>query len=870
MPNDFPLANTDNLFLKGGGQMGELMRARDWSPSALGPPGDWPQSLKTTISIILNSKFPMFLFWGPELTCFYNDAYRPSLGQDGKHPAILGAPAQEFWQEIWEFIGPLIDDVLAGSEASWHEDQLLPIFRNGKMEDVYWTFSYSPVRDESGAIAGVFVTCSETTQKVLSFQKLTNSSAEQQSLNEEITAINEELITGNEELIEANSLLLAAQKKLEESLTNLQESEERFRLMSENVDIMIGVANEDGKAVYFNQAWTKLTGKSMTELLEFGWAELVHPQDRAAWMEKYHAARQRQESLSGEFRVLSNAGEYRWVLASIPARFRSDGDFAGYISSCIDITERKQAEETQSKNTKDLQNLNEWISATNADLTRTQYELEELVASLGASDARFRFLVQQAPVAICILKGRELQIEVMNTRMLKMLGKEPDVVGKTYSQAMPEFEGQPFFDLLDNVFTSGQPFYGNEILARIDHGGQIKDGYYNFIYEPIKDDKGVTNSIMCVAIDVTEQVNARKEIERAEESLRLAVDAAELASYYIDINSRIFVPSARFKEFFGFHADEDVPYEAVISAIHADYRRAVAERLEIAITEGVKFDMEYPVVGHHDGKVRWVRGVGTVQNDNNGLPHYFTGVLHDITERKQDDTRKSDFIGMVSHELKTPLTTLTALVQVATLKLKDGEDKFLAGAMEKASLQVKKMSQMINGFLNISRLESGKLAIEKHDFDIEALIQETIGEQELIIKNHSIRFSPCKPVMVHADSDKLNSVLTNLISNAVKYSPKGKFIDIKCEQKEQDVQISITDDGIGIKPEDLDNVFKRYFRIETNYNNHISGFGIGLYLSAEIISRHDGRIWAESEYGKGSTFYFSIPQAPQPAHNYTL
>ena len=255
---------------------------------------------------------------------------------------------------------------------------------------------------------------------------------------------------------------------------------------------------------------------------------------------------------------------------------------------------------------------------------------------------------------------------------------------------MPEFDVQPFFKLLDDVFTSGQAFYGNELLAKINRDGEFVDGYYNFIYEPIKDDQGITNSIMCVAIDVTEQVNARKNIERAEESLRLAVDAAELASYYIDIHTRVFVASPRLKEFFGYLPDEDVPFEAAINTIHPDYRQAAADLVEKAITEGVKFDMEYPVVGHHDGKIRWVRGVGTVQKDNDGNPHYFTGVLHDITERKQDDTRKGDFIGMVSHELKTPLTSLTAIVQVANSKLKTSEDKFLAGAMEKASIQVKK------------------------------------------------------------------------------------------------------------------------------------------------------------------------------------
>ncbi|HMK18726.1 MAG TPA: PAS domain-containing protein [Chitinophagaceae bacterium] len=174
MPNSTIKQQTFS-FLSGGGEMGRLMRNKNWSESTVGTPDTWPQSLRTTLGIILNSKFPMFLWWGPELICFYNDAYRPSLGQNGKHPSILGMPAKEAWPEIWDIIKPLIDQVLSGGDATWMEDQLIPIFRNGKIEDVYWTFSYSPVNDESGDVSGVLVTCTETTENVLTRHKLEES-----------------------------------------------------------------------------------------------------------------------------------------------------------------------------------------------------------------------------------------------------------------------------------------------------------------------------------------------------------------------------------------------------------------------------------------------------------------------------------------------------------------------------------------------------------------------------------------------------------------------------------------------------------------------------------------------------------------------
>lgn len=161
--------------------MGALTRAFDWSSTAIGPPEQWQQSLRTTLGIVLNSAFPMFLFWGDELICFYNDAFRPSLGAEGKHPA-LGKRGREVWPEIWDFIGPLLGRVMSSGEPVWFEDQLVPFFRNGRVEDIYWTFSYSPVYDDSGKINGVFVTCTETTQKVLMYNRLHDSERRFQNL----------------------------------------------------------------------------------------------------------------------------------------------------------------------------------------------------------------------------------------------------------------------------------------------------------------------------------------------------------------------------------------------------------------------------------------------------------------------------------------------------------------------------------------------------------------------------------------------------------------------------------------------------------------------------------------------------------------
>lgn len=168
--------------------MGELIRNYDWSKTPLGTPDKWPQSLCCYLNLLLNSKFPMLLFWGPELINFYNDAFRPSLGNKGKHPATLGIPAQDAWAEVWDFTGPLVQSILKGGGGVWYEDQLVPIYRNGRMEDVYWTFSYSPVMSDEGYIAGVMVTCTETTKAVQNFHQLQESERRFQDLVRDASA----------------------------------------------------------------------------------------------------------------------------------------------------------------------------------------------------------------------------------------------------------------------------------------------------------------------------------------------------------------------------------------------------------------------------------------------------------------------------------------------------------------------------------------------------------------------------------------------------------------------------------------------------------------------------------------------------------
>jgi two-component system CheB/CheR fusion protein len=170
------------------------------------------------------------------------------------------------------------------------------------------------------------------------------------------------------------------------------------------------------------------------------------------------------------------------------------------------------------------------------------------------------------------------------------------------------------------------------------------------------------------------------------------------------------------------------------------------------------------------------------------------------------------------------------------------------------------MAVLINGFLNVSSFEAGKIYLNKTTFEMNSLLSDVVEEIMLTTATHDIMLLPSIKVSVNADRDKISQVVNNFLSNAIKYSPKGKKIEISCEELVDSVQVKINDEGMGIKNEEKEKLFNRFYRIKNTNTKNISGFGLGLYLSAEIIQQHNGKLWVESEMGKGSTFYFNLPK----------
>jgi PAS domain S-box-containing protein len=476
------------------------------------------------------------------------------------------------------------------------------------------------------------------------------------------------------------------------------------------------------------------------------------------------------------------------------------------------------------------------------------------------AEHQLRDLLKQAPVAIAIFRGTNHIIELANERMLQYWGRTAEeTFNRPMVESLPELKAQGFDVIMDKAYHSGERFFVNEVPVYVNRYGSTDTVYTSLTLEPLKNEDDTITGIMAVAADVTEQVNARKELEKTTDTLQLAMDAAGMGNWRTVWGTGDFVFSEQARIIYGVPQGLTLSFDDALAMVVPEHREQLLESIRQAVEKKGKFDEDYQIQPYNGGRKKWLNTSGKTELNDRGEVKSVIGTILDITEAKEDALRKDDFIGMVSHELKTPLTSLSGYSQILNMHAQKIDDAFLKDKIEKILNQVRKMDTLINGFLNVSRLESGKIQLNKQPFPVNPLIREILEDLSVRTASHQISFYEGEEVTVVADRDKIGTVLSNLISNAVKYSPEGLQIVVRSQVEERSVIISVSDEGMGISQPDLDKLFDRYYRAENKQTQNISGFGIGLYLCSEIIRRHKGRIWAESEVGKGSIFYFSVP-----------
>ncbi|MBA3828771.1 MAG: PAS domain S-box protein [Taibaiella sp.] len=798
----------DLYFLQGGGEMGELIRATDWSVTPLGDPSTWPQSLRTMVPVMLDNPFGMYIAWGKEYTQLYNDSYRPILGES-KHPQAVGISSRETFSEIWHIIEPMFDGVMEGNPVGF-PDFMLPLNRNSYVEECYFDFSYSPIRKDNREVGGILVTVIETTNRKRAEDALKKSEERFRTMADNIpnlawmanadgwiywynktwydyTGTTESQMEGwgwqsVHDPGELPRVLEKWQKSIDsgqpfdmifpiknasgsfrqfltrilpvhnnegkiiqwfgtntditeqiETEQYLKESEERFRTMAEGTDIFIATSDETGNATYFNKQWTTLTGRSMEQLLHHGWYDLIHEDDRQYFIDKYLAAFEKKENWKEEFLMLNKDEQYRWLLATGTARFLPDGSFAGYISSTIDITNRKNAEE-----------------------------------KLKESERNLRQTILQAPVAMCILKGPEYIVELANDRMFELWGKPSDVLlHKPIFVGLPEAKDQGFEALLDGVYTTGKTFVAENVPITLPRNNTLEQVYINFVYEAYHEGDGSISGVLAVAIEVTAQVLARQKIEEI-----------------------------------------------------------VEER------------------------------TGELENTNNDL--------------KRSNAELAQFAYIASHDLQEPLRKITTFSQMLENRLGNNIDEDAKNYLHKINASSTRMHTLIRDVLKYSELTKQTEVFEK--VDLNDVLKTIVTDYELLIaqKEASVIYKDL-PV-IEAIPLQMSQLFSNLISNALKFSRQGvrpvitisvtipnapQINEFDPDQDTDYCLIQVRDNGIGFKEEYADKIFNIFQRLHRK--SEYEGTGIGLAMCKKIALNHGGGLNASGSNEDGAVFNILLP-----------
>jgi PAS domain S-box-containing protein len=604
------------------------------------------------------------------------------------------------------------------------------------------------------------------------------------------------------------------------------------------------------------------------------------------------------------------------------------------------------------------------------------------IEALNSNRQQLYSTFMQAPVGIAILKGANYVTELINPSLCELYGKSIDeMLDKPIFDVLTHAKGLGFEELLDDVRTTGIPFKGEGLSFQLMRNNKLETVYANFVYEPFRENDGTISGVIAVAIEVTGHINAKKQIEEAEERARLAVDAVGLGIFDLDLLSGEMITSKQFASIFGFDevvtrnqyvdrfhredmniraiAHEAAPidgklfYEARIlwpdNTVHwgrvegkvyydaegkairilgtvldftdqKNTKEALAESeqrlrnitsaapaclwmsdsdglityinqtwidwtgrpfedhlgrgwIDSIVEEdkekaGKKFMLDlsnrslYEVefrINHADGTKHWCVATGKPQHRADGVFTGYIGACVDITEQKNLQQQKDDFIGIASHELKTPVTSIKAYTQVLERMLqKDGQEKE-AVMIKRMDLQLNRLTSLIGDLLDVTKINSGRLQFNDQEFDFNSMVKEIIEDLQRTTQKHKIIENFVPTGRVFGDKERIGQVITNLVTNAIKYSPNSNEIVVHVLSKNEEVNLCVEDFGIGIAKDKLTKVFEQFYRVSGDKQHTFPGLGLGLYIASEIIKRENGRIWVNSEEGKGSTFCFALP-----------
>jgi PAS domain S-box-containing protein len=816
--------------LSGGGKTGALIRALDWSKTPLGPVDSWPQSLKTSVSICLNSRFPVLIWWGPELVKIYNDAYVELIGS--KHPWALGSPGIKVWPEIWDTIEPLLTGVMERGEASWSDDLLLMLERNGYAEECYFTFSYSPIRDESGGIGGVFTPVMETTEKVIGERRLLTlrslaaaRSSRSRNVREACFKAGRVLALNPQDVPFAGIYLFDDGRSSARLGASAVPNEQAIRLPA-----TIDLRTED---------WLPCERLMRGETCVLAAGEIgLQAVPVGAWGTEVV------EAIAVPIRGGFGSTADGFLLAGVSPKKRLDERYHTFFAQV--------AEE-----------LGEAIREA-----RMVQRESELLAEAETERRRIRDLFMQAPAGILMLQGPQHKVALVNAKYLELVGRraESDLIGRNLAEAMPEIMQQGFTELLDEVYRSGMPFWGNEMKVIVDRKGSSEGSecYFNFVYQPMRDAAGTVEGVLVHVVEVTEQVMARREVESREEQLRVLADSIPQMAWMADANGDLFWYNRRWYEYTGTTFEEMKGWGW--QSVHVpELLPGIVEQYKKSLASGEPFNMTFPLRGA-DGTYRNFLTLAMPVRDASGKIARWFGTNTDIEAQKrtEDALRQSEKLAAVgrlassiAHEINNPLEAVTNLIYLARGLATETE---VASYLETAEVELSRMAQITTQTLRFHKQLSAPMPTDVGDL-LESLLplyKARVGrlgiEMELDLRD-------CPPLVCYAG--EIRQVLANLVGNAIDAMSEGGKLCLRVRAGTdwrwglRGVRITVADTGHGMSPQTMRRLFEPFFTTKETV-----GTGLGLWVSAGIVEKHRGTLRVRSSAGRGKSgtvFALTLP-----------
>lgn len=532
---------------------------------------------------------------------------------------------------------------------------------------------------------------------------------------------------------------------------------------------------------------------------------------------------------------------------------------------------------------------------------RTKKELE-------VSEKRFRNLIEETDVATAMYVGEEMVIQLANDAMLNLWGKDASVIGKPLHKALPELEGQPFLELLHDVYTTGTTYKATEDRADLEIGGILKTGYFNFSYKALRNADGKIYAILNMAVDVTDLVLERRKVKEGEERLKIATEGTGIATWDLDLTANKIIYTPRLNEIFGYPKSKVFTHQELVSYIHPNDAHILEDAWKQAEKTGL-YSYEARIVWP-DNSIHWIKTRGRVIFDDASAAQRMLGVMMDITEQRRvsEDLKASEeryrklaeelehrieerthdlrlanaelirsneeleqFAFVTSHDLQEPLRKIRTFSNMLMEKNPELLNERGRLYLEKINTSASRMSELIKALLNFSRIRHSSEALKI--VNLNDVLDDVLIDFELLIKQKNAMVRNEGLPSVEAIPLQMNQLFYNLLSNALKFTKPQGLPEIICSsrivsgeelkdyptlgKRTEYVEISISDNGIGFDQEYADKIFEIFQRL--NDKSEYEGTGIGLALCNKIVINHKGAISVKAEQGIGATFYIILP-----------